>query len=56
MTPEGQPPVPPPPDAAGRFAAGAVVLAAVRSGDQAASLTKALDVGETIAAQGAASV
>ena len=54
MSPEGQPPVPPPREAAGKFAAGAVVLAAIRSGDQAAALAKALDVGAAIASEGQA--
>ena len=56
MSPEGQPPVPPPRDAAGRFAAGAVVLAAIGTGDQAAALAKALAVGDAIASQGAPAV
>ncbi|HWA61609.1 MAG TPA: hypothetical protein VG939_09545, partial [Caulobacteraceae bacterium] len=53
MSPEGQPPVPAPRDAAGRFAAGAVLLASIQSSDQTASLTHALDQGETLAAKGA---
>ncbi len=53
MSPEGQPPVPAPRDAAGRFAAGAVLLAAIQSGDQAASLQRALDTGDVIASRGA---
>jgi len=52
MSVEGQPAVPPPRDAAGRFAAGAVIVAAVRSGDQATALNTALDIGDMIAAQG----
>lgn len=52
MSPEGQPPVPPPRAAAGRFAAGAVVLAATKAGDLTAALTRALDVGDAIASEG----
>lgn len=52
MAPNDCPPVPAPKEAAGRFAAGAVVLAATRTGDQAQALARALDVGAAIAALG----
>jgi hypothetical protein len=52
MSPEGQPPVPAPRAAAGRFAAGAVLLAAIQSADQTVTLTKALAAGDAIAAGG----
>jgi hypothetical protein len=45
-------PVPAPRDTAARFAAAAVVLAAVRSGDQDGGLARALDAGEGLAASG----
>ena len=49
MSPDGQPPVPTPRDAAGRLAAGAVLMAAIQSKDRAASLDSALDQGDAIA-------
>lgn len=52
MAPGDCPPVPAPKAAAGRFAAGAVVLAAARTGDQTRALAQALDAGAAIAAQG----
>lgn len=52
MAPDDCPPVPAPKAAAGRFAAGAVVLAAGRTDDQARALAQALDVGAAIAAFG----
>jgi hypothetical protein len=50
MAPDDCPPVPPPRDAAGKFAAAAVILAATRSPDRPAALARALDLGETLAA------
>ena len=52
IAPPDCPPVPAPNQAAGRFAAAAVVLAAIASGDQAGALTQALAAGEVIAAKG----
>lgn len=46
------PPVLPPPESAGRCAAGAILLAAHRSGDAASMLDRALDLGEKVAEQG----
>lgn len=45
-------PLPAPRDAAGRFASGAVMLAAARRSDMAEALTRALDAGARIAADG----
>ena len=47
-------PVPAPRDAAGRFAAGAVLIAAANSGDMTAALNRSLDAGEALAAEGLA--
>ena len=47
-------PIPAPRDAAGRFAAGAVLIAAVNSGDMNAALNRCLDAGEALAAEGLA--
>jgi hypothetical protein len=52
MSPEGQHPVPAPHHAAGRFAAGAVLAAAIQSNDQPGVLAKALEEGERIAVEG----
>lgn len=52
MTPADCPPVPAPKEAAGRFAAGAVLLAAARAPDQARALDQALDTGAAIASLG----
>jgi hypothetical protein len=52
MSPEDQPPVPAPRTTAGSFSAAAVLMAAIHTDDQAASLRLALDRGETIAANG----
>jgi hypothetical protein len=49
MSPDGQPPVPAPRDAAGRLAAGAVLMAAIQSKDRRASLDLALDQGDALA-------
>jgi hypothetical protein len=54
IAPEGCPPVQAPKDAAGAFAAGAVVLAAARSGDMDAALVRSLDLGQVIAEEGLA--
>jgi hypothetical protein len=45
-------PVPAPRDTAARFAAAAVLLAAIRSGDQEVGLGRALDAGDSLAASG----
>jgi hypothetical protein len=47
------PPVLPPPELAGRFAAMAVTLAAARAEDRNAVFDRALDLGERVAADGA---
>ena len=47
-------PVPAPRDAAGRFAAGAILIAAVNSGDMTAALNRCLDAGEALASEGLA--
>jgi hypothetical protein len=52
MSPEGQPPLPPPRDAAGRFAAGAVLLAVAQRPNRNEALLEALTLGEAIAADG----
>ena len=52
IAPPDCPAVQAPPDAAGRFAAVAVVVAAIHSGDEAGALTRALDAGALIAQQG----
>lgn len=52
IAPEDCAPVPAPRDTAARFAAAAVLLAAVRSGDQVAGLGRALDAGDSLAASG----
>ncbi len=52
IAPEDATPLPAPRDAAGRFASGAVMLAAARRSDMAESLKKALDAGADIAANG----
>lgn len=44
--------IPPPKDAAGRFAAGAVLKAAARSPDMVAALNSCLDAGELLAQEG----
>ena len=49
MTPENCAPVPAPPEIAGRFSAGAIIVAANRCPDRKAALNRALDVGEAIA-------
>jgi hypothetical protein len=49
MAPETLQPVPPPKDVAGKFAAGAVLLAASGSGDRAEALTKAFGLGDSLA-------
>ncbi|HYD44696.1 MAG TPA: hypothetical protein VEA79_05465 [Phenylobacterium sp.] len=54
MAPEGCDPVQAPMDAAGTFAAGAVVIAAARTGDINAALAKGLDAGARIAEKGLA--
>ncbi|MCC7268608.1 MAG: hypothetical protein IT546_14895 [Caulobacteraceae bacterium] len=54
MAPDGHDPVQAPMDAAGTFAAGAVVLAAVRTGDMDGALAKVLDAGDRIAEKGLA--
>ena len=46
------PPVLPPPESAGRCAAGAILLAAHRSADAASVLDRALDLGEKVAQHG----
>ena len=48
------PPVPAPRDTAGRFAAGAVVVASAATGDLQASLQHCLDAGEALATSGVA--
>ena len=52
ISPPDCPPLPAPRDAAGRFAAGAVLLAAARRPDMEASLLAALNQGAVIAAEG----
>jgi hypothetical protein len=52
VTPADCPPVPAPNEAAGRFAAGAVLLAAARSGERDIGMAKALDAGALIAEHG----
>ena len=44
--------MPAPKEAAGRFAAGAVVLAAIQSGDMDKALDAALDAGDALAERG----
>lgn len=46
------PPIQPPPEAAGRFAAGAIAIAAARADDRDAFLAQALTLGEKVAADG----
>jgi len=50
MAPDDCPPVPAPREAAGKFAAAAVILAATRTADRQAALARALDVGAALAA------
>lgn len=52
IAPPDAQPLPAPRDAAGRFASGAVMLAAARRRDMNASLKRALDAGARIAADG----
>jgi hypothetical protein len=52
VAPADCPPLPAPPDAAGRFAAGAVLVAAARADDMAAALATCLTAGEALAAEG----
>lgn len=52
IAPADCPPVLAPREAAGRFAAGAVVVAAMRSADPTAALNGALEAGDAIAASG----
>lgn len=52
ITPPDCPPVPAPKEAAGRFAAGAVLMAALKSDDPTGALAAALDAGEAIASRG----
>ena len=52
IAPADCPPVPSPQEAAGRFAAVAVLVAAAQSGDQPAGLNQALAAGRQIAEQG----
>ena len=54
VAPPDCPPLPAPRDAAGRFAAGAVLVAAARAPDMAAALGKCLDAGEALASEGLA--
>lgn len=54
MAPEGYEPIQPPMDSAGTFAGGAVVIAAVRTGDMETALIKSLDAGDRIAEKGLA--
>ena len=54
VAPPDCPPVPAPRDAAGRFAAGAVLVAAARTADMAGALAKCLDAGEALASEGLA--
>jgi hypothetical protein len=49
MAPETCPPVPPPREAAGKFAATAILVAANQSSDRQAALLKALDQGAALA-------
>jgi len=53
ITPADVPPVQAPREAAGRFAAGAVLLAASAASDRMVALNKALDAGNVMADQGA---
>jgi len=53
ITPADVAPVPAPREAAGRFSAGAVLLAAIATKDMTAALNKALDAGSDMADQGA---
>lgn len=50
VAPSGCPPLTAPPDAAARFAAGAILLAAARNPDMDATLRQALAAGEKLAA------
>jgi hypothetical protein len=52
MAPDNCPPVPAPREAAGKFAAAAVILAATRTADRQAALARALDAGVVLAAEG----
>jgi hypothetical protein len=52
MAPDNCPPVPAPREAAGKFAAAAVILAATRTADRQAALARALDLGAALAAEG----
>jgi hypothetical protein len=52
MSPDGQAPVPAPRESAGKLAAGAVLAAAVQSGDHVGGLGKALTAGAAIAERG----
>jgi hypothetical protein len=52
VAPPDNPPVPAPKDAAGRFASGAVLVAAAGAPDMAAALARALDAGEALASGG----
>jgi len=52
IAPADSPAAPPAKEAAGRFAAGAVLLAAIRSGDRDAALARILDAGVSIAEGG----
>lgn len=54
IAPADCPPVPAPQEAAGRFAAGAVLVAAIRTPDFDAAINAALDAGDAIAAHGVA--
>ena len=53
LTPAEAPPVQAPNESAGLFAAGAVLMAAAKSDDQADALAKALDAGAAVATHGA---
>ena len=52
VAPPDNPPVPAPKDAAGRFASGAVLVAAAGAPDMAAALARCLDAGDTMASAG----
>jgi hypothetical protein len=52
VAPPDNPPVPAPKDAAGRFASGAVLVAAAGAPDMAAALARCLDAGEAMASAG----
>ena len=52
ITPADVPPVQAPKEAAGRFSAGAVLLAAIATQDMTGALNKALDAGSVMADQG----